>query len=41
MPIIELRPGILLPLRKNMIENGLQFISLMVALRIKNFWEQL
>ncbi|PIP07490.1 MAG: glycosyl transferase [Syntrophobacteraceae bacterium CG23_combo_of_CG06-09_8_20_14_all_50_8] len=36
---IELRPGILSALRKKMIENGLQFISLMVALRMKNFWE--
>jgi len=38
---IELKPGILAALRKKMIENGLQFISLMAALRMVSFWERL
>jgi len=38
---IELRAGILSMLRKTMRENGLQFISLMAALRMVSFWERL
>ncbi|MBP8985105.1 MAG: glycosyltransferase [Syntrophobacterales bacterium] len=38
---IELKPGILVALRKKMAEEGLQFISLMAALRMENFWERL
>lgn len=38
---VELRPGILAALRKKMIEDGLQFVSLMAFLRMKSFWERL
>ena len=38
---IELKPGILVALRKKMAEEGIQFISLMAALRMKNFSERL
>jgi hopene-associated glycosyltransferase HpnB len=38
---IELRAGILAALRNKMTENGLQFISLMAALRMVSFWERL
>ncbi len=38
---IELRAGILAAFRKKMIENDLQFISLMAALRMVSFWERL
>jgi hopene-associated glycosyltransferase HpnB len=37
---IELRAGILAALRNKMTENGLQFISLMAALRMVSFWER-
>jgi hopene-associated glycosyltransferase HpnB len=38
---IELMPGILVALLKMMRENGLQFVSLMAALRMASFWERL
>ena len=38
---IELRPGILVALRKMMKQNDLQFASLMAELRMKNFWERM
>ncbi len=38
---IELKPGILQTLRRKMHEDGLQLISLMVALRMVSFWERL
>ncbi len=38
---IELKRGILAALRKKMLEEGVQFISLMVALRMNGFWEKL
>ncbi len=38
---IELKGGILAALRKKMVAEGLQFISLMVLLRMNSFWEKL
>jgi len=37
---IELKAGILAALRNKMTENGLQFVSLMAALRMVSFWER-
>ena len=38
---IELSPGILPALRKKMLKNNLQFVSLMAALRMEGLWERL
>lgn len=38
---ILLRPGVLAALRSKMRQEGIQFISLMAALRMENFWEKL
>ena len=38
---IELRPGIIHALRQKLKENDLQLVSLMVHLRMVNFWERL
>ncbi|UCE89805.1 MAG: glycosyltransferase, partial [Pseudomonadota bacterium] len=38
---IELRPGMIAALRYKMREDGLQFVSLMAALRMASFWERL
>ncbi len=38
---IELRPGILTALRNKMVGEGIQFVSLMVSLPVKGFWERL
>lgn len=38
---IELQPGVLAALRAKMERDGLHFVSLMAALRMKTFWEKL
>jgi hopene-associated glycosyltransferase HpnB len=38
---IELLPGILAEMRKTMVKDGLQFLSLMAALRMVSLWERL
>jgi hopene-associated glycosyltransferase HpnB len=38
---IELRPGILAEMRKTVAKDGLQFLSLMAALRMVSLWERL